>query len=120
MDERKLRRIIREEQERANRANEESKKKQESDSGSLSSLLFFPESDPEIKSELQKVANISEDFNSKLRRLEELTGKDLTDLKLKKEKPKNRMTLSESFGCFLIISMFAAFAIWIAWAIFIH
>ena len=118
MDEKKLRRIIREEQERANRENEESKKKQESDSGSLSSLLFFPESDPEIKSELQKVANISEDFNSKLRRLEELTGKDYSDLKFKKT--ETRMTSSGSLNCFIAIAILAAFAIFLAWALFIN
>jgi hypothetical protein len=102
MDENKLRRIIREEQERAI---EENKKTKSNNTSSISD-------------ELAKVARVREDFNSKLRRLEELTGKNLSDLKY--EKPNNRMTLTESFGCFLIIAMFAAFAIWIAWAIFIH
>ncbi len=85
---------------------------------SLFSLLFFPERNPEIKKNLDEIAKNREEFNRSCDRLEELTGKDFSDLKFKK--PNNRMTFTESFGCFLIIAMFAAFAIWIAWAIFIH
>ena len=118
MDERKLRRIIREEQERANRANEESKKKQESDSGSLSSLLFFPEKNPEIKKDLDELAELRDEFNSSLRRIEERTGKDFSDLKFKK--PESSMGFRESLSCFILIAIFAAFAFWIAWALFIH
>jgi len=107
MDENKLRRIIREEHERAKEA--EKKKKSDTDVRTLTNLIF--NGDPEAK-------RIRSDFNDTIDRLEKRTGKDLSDLKFKK--PNNRMTLSESFGCFLIIAMFAAFAIWIAWAIFIH
>jgi hypothetical protein len=90
----------------------------DSSKSSLFSLLFFPERNPEIKKSLDEIAKNRDEFNRSCDRLEELTGKDLSDLKFKK--PNNRMTLSESFGCFLIISIFAVFAIWIAWALFIH
>ncbi len=85
---------------------------------SLFSLLFFPERDPEIKKNLDEIAKNREEFNRKCDELEQLTGKDFSDMKFKK--PGSRMTFSESLSCFIIIAIFAAFAIWIAWAIFIH
>jgi hypothetical protein len=101
MDENKLRRIIREEQKRAT---DEKKKAQSNDTRSISSHL-------------DEVGRISDDFNSKLRRLEELTGKNLSDLKYKKQEEK--ASFAESNGCFILIAIFAAFAFWIGWQIFV-
>ena len=85
---------------------------------SLFSLLFFPERDPEIKKDLDEVAELRDEFNGSLRRLEELTGKDYSDLKFKKT--ETRMTSSGSLNCFIAIAILAAFAIFLAWALFIN
>ena len=85
---------------------------------SLLSLLFFPEKNTEIKKDLDEVAELRDEFNGSLGRLEELTGKDYSDLKYKK--PESSMTFRESLSCFILIAIFAAFAFWIAWALFIH
>ena len=85
---------------------------------SLLSLLFFPEKNPEIKKDLDEVAELRDEFNGSLRRLEELTGKDYSDLKFKKT--ETRMTSSGSLNCFIAIAILAAFAIFLAWALFIN
>ena len=85
---------------------------------SLFSLLFFTERDPEIKKDLDEVAELRDEFNGSLRRLEELTGKDYSDLKFKKT--ETRMTSSGSLNCFIASAILAAFAIFLAWALFIN
>ena len=51
--------------------------------------LFFPFlekrflQDPEIQKELREVSKLAAEMNENIRRIEELTGKDLSDLYLK-------------------------------------
>lgn len=53
--------------------------------------LFFPSlesdivNDPVIQRELREVSKIAADFNEKLERLEQLTGKDLSNLYFKRK-----------------------------------
>jgi hypothetical protein len=53
--------------------------------------LFFPGlerdivNDPAIQRELREVSKIAADFNEKLERLEQLTGKDLSNLYFKRK-----------------------------------
>lgn len=53
--------------------------------------LFFPSlesdivNDPVIRRELREVSKIAADFNEKLERLEQLTGKDLSNLYFKRK-----------------------------------
>jgi archaellum component FlaC len=53
--------------------------------------LFFPSlerdivNDPAIQRELREVSKIAADFNEKLERLEQLTGKDLSNLYFKRK-----------------------------------